>query len=119
MFSSLLSPGLIMFVSFCWSDPLQEAENALRMTQHKQREEDKDLMRDSCKTNTHTQRKCIVLTLCYGFTLAISKNVFSVVKDEDSDMDVPEDEGSDSDMEELQPSKPRSNRNGIMAGTQS
>ncbi|XP_076008929.1 clusterin-associated protein 1 homolog [Genypterus blacodes] len=63
----------------------EEAENALRMTQNKQREEEKDLMKDS-------------------------------LKDEDSDMDVPEDEGSDSDMEELQPSKPRSTRNGIMAG---
>ena len=43
---------------------------------------------------------------------------FSAVKDEDSDMDVPEDEGSDSDMEECRPSKPRPTRNGIMAGTQ-
>lgn len=33
-------------------------------------------------------------------------------------MDVPDDEGSDSDMEESRPSKPRPNRNGIMAGTQ-
>lgn len=43
--------------------------------------------------------------------------MFSAVKDEDSDMDVPEDEGSDSDMEESRPSKPRPTRNGIMAGT--
>lgn len=40
------------------------------------------------------------------------------VKDEDSDMDVPEDEGSDSDMEESRPSKPRPTQNAIMAGTQ-
>lgn len=40
------------------------------------------------------------------------------MKDEDSDMDVPEDEGSDSDVEESRPSKPRPTRNGIMAGTQ-
>lgn len=44
--------------------------------------------------------------------------MFPAVKDEDSDMDVPEDEGSDSDMEECRPSKPRPTRNGIMAGTQ-
>ena len=43
--------------------------------------------------------------------------VFPAVKDEDSDMDVPEDEGSDSDMDECRPSKPRPTRNGIMAGT--
>lgn len=42
--------------------------------------------------------------------------MFSAVKDEDSDMDVPEDEGSDSDMEDIRPSKPRPTRNGIMAG---
>lgn len=33
-------------------------------------------------------------------------------------MDVPEDEGSDSDMEECRPSKPRPTRNGIMTGMQ-
>lgn len=44
--------------------------------------------------------------------------MFSAVKDDDSDMDVPEDEGSDSDMEEIRPSKPRPTRNGIMAGTE-
>lgn len=42
--------------------------------------------------------------------------MFSAVKDDDSDMDVPEDEGSDSDMEESRPSKPRLTRNSIMAG---
>lgn len=31
-------------------------------------------------------------------------------------MDVPEDEGTDSDMEECRPSKPRPTRNGIVAG---
>ncbi|KAM7387993.1 hypothetical protein PAMP_024197 [Pampus punctatissimus] len=63
----------------------EEAENTLRMMQHKLREEERDLMRSS-------------------------------LKDEDSDMDVPEDEGSDSEMEECRPSKPRPTRNGIMAG---
>ncbi|XP_047443360.1 clusterin-associated protein 1 homolog isoform X2 [Mugil cephalus] len=63
----------------------EEAENTLRVMQHKLREEEKDLMKGS-------------------------------LKDEDSDMDVPEDEGSDSDIEEVRPSKPRPTRNGIMAG---
>uniref|UniRef100_A0A3Q1GFW3 Clusterin associated protein 1 n=1 Tax=Acanthochromis polyacanthus TaxID=80966 RepID=A0A3Q1GFW3_9TELE len=66
------------------SSPLQEAENTLRIMQHKLREEERELMKSSY---------------------------------EDSDMDVPEDEGSDSDMEESRPSKPRPTRNGIMAGT--
>ncbi|XP_040895858.1 clusterin-associated protein 1 homolog [Toxotes jaculatrix] len=64
----------------------EEAENTLRMMQHKLNEEKRDLTRSS-------------------------------LKDEDSDMDVPEDEGSDSDMEECRPSKPRPTRNSIMAGT--
>ncbi|XP_035502791.2 clusterin-associated protein 1 homolog isoform X2 [Scophthalmus maximus] len=38
------------------------------------------------------------------------------LKDEDSDMEVPDDEGSDSDIEESRPSKPRPARNGIMTG---
>ncbi|XP_029355565.1 clusterin-associated protein 1 homolog [Echeneis naucrates] len=63
----------------------EEAENTLRMMQHKLREEEQDLMRSS-------------------------------LKDEDSDMDVPEDEGSDSDIEESRPCKPRPTRNSIMAG---
>lgn len=42
----------------------------------------------------------------------------STVKDEDSDIDVPEDEGSDSDMEELRPAKPHLTRNGLMTGMQ-
>uniref|UniRef100_A0AAQ4PW87 Clusterin associated protein 1 n=1 Tax=Gasterosteus aculeatus aculeatus TaxID=481459 RepID=A0AAQ4PW87_GASAC len=44
-------------------------------------------------------------------------HLFSAVKDDDSDMDVPEDDGSDSDMEDCRPSKPRPTRNGILAGT--
>ncbi|XP_063351334.1 clusterin-associated protein 1 homolog isoform X1 [Pelmatolapia mariae] len=40
----------------------------------------------------------------------------SSLKDEDSDIDVPEDEGSDSDMEELRPAKPHLTRNGLMTG---
>lgn len=38
------------------------------------------------------------------------------VKDEDSDIDVPEDEGSGSDMEECHPFKPRPARNSFLAG---
>ncbi|KAM9763069.1 clusterin-associated protein 1 homolog isoform 2-T2 [Menidia menidia] len=63
----------------------EEAENTLRMMQHKLREEERELMKGS-------------------------------LKDEDSDLDVPEDEGSDSDLEESRPSKPRPKRNGLMAG---
>ncbi|KAM4549378.1 clusterin-associated protein 1 homolog [Odontesthes bonariensis] len=63
----------------------EEAENTLRMMQHKLREEERELMKGS-------------------------------LKDEDSDLDVPEDEGSDSDLEESRPSKPRPIRNGLMAG---
>ncbi|XP_072245396.1 clusterin-associated protein 1 homolog [Leuresthes tenuis] len=63
----------------------EEAENTLRMMQHKLREEERELMKGS-------------------------------LKDEDSDLDVPEDEGSDSDLEESRPSKPRPARNGLMAG---
>ncbi|KAM9560482.1 clusterin-associated protein 1 homolog [Salvelinus alpinus] len=40
----------------------------------------------------------------------------SGAKDEDSDMDIPEDEGSDSDMEDRRPSKPRPTRNVPMTG---
>ncbi|XP_069009478.1 clusterin-associated protein 1 homolog [Embiotoca jacksoni] len=63
----------------------EEAENTIRIMQHKLREEERDLMKNS-------------------------------LKDGDSDTDVPEDEGSDSDMEECRPSKPRPTRSGIMAG---
>ncbi|KAK7889825.1 hypothetical protein WMY93_025385 [Mugilogobius chulae] len=38
------------------------------------------------------------------------------LKDEDSDIDVPEDDGSDSDIEDSRPSKLRPTRNGILAG---
>ncbi|KAM3620117.1 uncharacterized protein V6R79_018481 [Siganus canaliculatus] len=40
----------------------------------------------------------------------------SSLKDDDSDMDDPEDDASYSDMEEFRPAKPRPTRNGIMAG---
>uniref|UniRef100_A0A1A7XW93 Clusterin associated protein 1 n=2 Tax=Iconisemion striatum TaxID=60296 RepID=A0A1A7XW93_9TELE len=63
----------------------EEAENNLRIVQHKLREKERDLMRGS-------------------------------LKDEDSDLDVPEDEGSDSDLEESRPSKPRPTRNALMGG---
>lgn len=63
----------------------EEAENVMRMMQHKLREEERDLMRSS-------------------------------LKDEDSDIDVPEDEGSGSDMEECHPFKPRPARNSFMTG---
>ncbi|XP_029905049.1 clusterin-associated protein 1 homolog isoform X2 [Myripristis murdjan] len=58
----------------------EEAENILRMMQHKLREEERNQMKSS-------------------------------LKDEDSDMDVLEDEGTDSDMEEYRPPKPRLTRN--------
>ncbi|KAI4828349.1 hypothetical protein KUCAC02_022445 [Chaenocephalus aceratus] len=64
----------------------EEAENTMRMMQNVLREEEE---RDLTKSS---------------------------LKDEDSDMDVPEDEGSDSDMEECRPSKPRPTRNGITTG---
>ncbi|XP_031715407.1 clusterin-associated protein 1 homolog isoform X1 [Anarrhichthys ocellatus] len=64
----------------------EEAENTLRMMQDVLREEEE---RDLTRSS---------------------------LKDEDSDMDVPEDDGSDSDMEECRPSKPRPARNGVMAG---
>ncbi|XP_033820920.1 clusterin-associated protein 1 homolog [Periophthalmus magnuspinnatus] len=38
------------------------------------------------------------------------------LKDEDSDIDVPEDDGSDSDIEDSRPSKLRPTRNGFLAG---
>ncbi|XP_024134230.1 clusterin-associated protein 1 homolog isoform X2 [Oryzias melastigma] len=63
----------------------EEAENTLRIMQHKLREEEHNLMKDS-------------------------------LKNEDSDLDVIEDEGSDSDLEESRPSKPRPMRNGLMTG---
>lgn len=40
------------------------------------------------------------------------------MKDEDSDIDVPEDEGSGSDMEEGHPFKARPARNSFMAGVE-
>nr|XP_046225021.1 clusterin-associated protein 1 homolog isoform X1 [Oncorhynchus gorbuscha] len=75
-------------------DRFEETENTLRMMQHKLREEERRLMRTGGDTRsvTHTS------------------------KDEDSDMDIPEDEGSDSDMEDRRPSKPRPTRNGPMTG---
>ncbi|TNN52562.1 Clusterin-associated protein 1 [Liparis tanakae] len=63
----------------------EEAENTLRMMQHVLREEEE---RDLTKSS---------------------------LKDEDSDMDVPEDDGSDSDVEECRPAKPRPARNGVTA----
>uniref|UniRef100_A0A3B3CJQ4 Clusterin associated protein 1 n=1 Tax=Oryzias melastigma TaxID=30732 RepID=A0A3B3CJQ4_ORYME len=63
----------------------EEAENTLRIMQHKLREEEHNLMKDS-------------------------------LKNDDSDLDVIEDEGSDSDLEESRPSKPRPMRNGLMTG---
>ncbi|KAJ8364151.1 hypothetical protein SKAU_G00129820 [Synaphobranchus kaupii] len=42
--------------------------------------------------------------------------VRSGAKDEDSDMDIPDDEGSDSEIEEHRPSKPRPTRNGPIPG---
>lgn len=44
--------------------------------------------------------------------------ISSEVTNEDSDLGVIEDEGSDSDLEESRPSKPRPMRNGLMTGKQ-
>ncbi|XP_037553753.1 clusterin-associated protein 1 homolog [Nematolebias whitei] len=63
----------------------EEAENNLRVMQHKLKEEERALLKDS-------------------------------LKDEDSDSEVPDDEGSDSDLEESRPFRPRPTRNGLMAG---
>ncbi|KAM9383860.1 clusterin-associated protein 1 homolog isoform 2-T2 [Pholidichthys leucotaenia] len=66
-------------------EQFEEAENTMRIMQHRLKEEERELMKGS-------------------------------LKEEDSDIDVPEDEGSDSDTEEFHPSKPHLTRNGIMAG---
>ncbi|XP_037830072.1 clusterin-associated protein 1 homolog isoform X2 [Kryptolebias marmoratus] len=93
----------------------EETENNLRIMQHKLREEERDLMRGSCEKSkhTHADAKSRVKT-----THIPSPNILFclAVKDEDSDLDVPEDEGSDSDLEESRPSKPRLTRNNLMAG---
>ncbi|KAK9519463.1 hypothetical protein VZT92_022191 [Zoarces viviparus] len=67
-------------------DRIEEAENTQRMMQDALREEEE---RDLTRSS---------------------------LKDEDSDMDVLEDDGTDGDMEECRPSKPRPTRNSIMAG---
>lgn len=53
---------------------------------------------------------------CLWFESALSFHLFPAVKDEDSDIDVPDDEGSGSDMEECHPFKPRPTRSSFMAG---
>uniref|UniRef100_A0A1A8B4F8 Clusterin associated protein 1 n=1 Tax=Nothobranchius furzeri TaxID=105023 RepID=A0A1A8B4F8_NOTFU len=90
----------------------EEAENNLRIVQHKLREKERDLMRGSCEKIKHTLN-------AYSNPFVQSQNsclLSLAVKDEDSDLDVLEDEGSDSDLEESRPSKPRLIRNGLMAG---
>uniref|UniRef100_A0A1A8LDU5 Clusterin associated protein 1 n=3 Tax=Nothobranchius TaxID=28779 RepID=A0A1A8LDU5_9TELE len=90
----------------------EEAENNLRIVQHKLREKERDLMRGSCEKIKHT------LT-AYSNPFVQSQNsclLSLAVKDEDSDLDVLEDEGSDSDLEESRLPKPRLTRNGLMAG---
>lgn len=100
------------------SSNLQEAENTLRMMQHKLRDEERDMMRSSCEKPTQTMS--IVLThVGFVFLLFFFNPTFLsffAVKDEDSDMEFPEDEGSDSDIEESRPSKPQLMRNSMLAG---
>uniref|UniRef100_A0A3P8WVH5 Clusterin associated protein 1 n=1 Tax=Cynoglossus semilaevis TaxID=244447 RepID=A0A3P8WVH5_CYNSE len=97
----------------------EEAENTLRMMQHKLRDEERDMMRSSCEKPTQTMS--IVLThVGFVFLLFFFNPTFLsffAVKDEDSDMEFPEDEGSDSDIEESRPSKPQLMRNSMLAGT--
>ncbi|XP_018590393.1 clusterin-associated protein 1 homolog isoform X1 [Scleropages formosus] len=64
----------------------EETENTLRAMQNKLREEERRLMRSGA------------------------------ARDEDSDMDIPEDEGSDSDIDDRRPSKPQPIRNVPVAG---
>ncbi|XP_048869724.1 clusterin-associated protein 1 homolog isoform X5 [Brienomyrus brachyistius] len=70
----------------------EETENTMRAMQQKLREEERRLMKSG------------------GVYL------LAAAKDEDSDMDIPEDEGSDSDIEERRPSKPHPFRNAPMLG---
>lgn len=52
--------------------PLQEAENTLRMMQHKLREEERDLMRSSCEKTTNNESKTIItLNLFLFFNIFI------------------------------------------------
>lgn len=64
----------------------------------------------------YTCYKQIKTNISLIMVLFLKYNMFPAVKDEDSDMDVPDDGGSDSDLEESRPSKPRPSRNGVMAG---
>jgi len=100
------------FSQFCKCNKLllQEAENTLRMMQHVLREEEeRDLTKSSRETTATVSH---MVSAGSGLT-----RLCSAVKDEDSDTDVPEDDGSDSDVEECRPAKPRPARNGVMAGT--
>lgn len=85
----------------------------MRMMQHKLREEERDLMRSSCKKNSSAHSDIFVYL---WFESALSFRFLPAVKDEDSDIDVPDDEGSGSDMEEGHPFKPRPTRSSFMAG---
>lgn len=90
---------------------LQEAENNLRVMQHKLKEDERALMKDSCEKTEQT------LKANENYFCPSPKMLSSLaVKDEDSDSEVPDDEGSDSDLEESRPFKPRPTRNGLMAG---
>nr|XP_023663891.1 clusterin-associated protein 1 isoform X1 [Paramormyrops kingsleyae] len=70
----------------------EETENAMRVMQQKLREEERRLMKSG------------------------GVHLLAAAKDEDSDMDIPEDEGSDSDIEERRPPKPHPLRNAPMPG---
>lgn len=71
-------------------------------------------MRQTHELNAKSNAIISIIFLCCHTLFFL---MFSAVKDEDSDMEVPDDEGSDSDIEESRPSKPRPARNGIMTGT--
>lgn len=87
----------------------------MRIMQQKLRQEERDLMWNSCETIHHTQKHTETL---FMIPHTFGKNPFLTVKDEDSDIDVPEDNDSDSDVEESRPSRPRLMRNSILAGMQ-
>lgn len=87
----------------------------MRMMQHKLREEERDMMRSSCEKNSSVHSDILVHL---WFESVPSFHFSPAVKDEDSDIDVPDDEGSGSDMEECHPFKPRPTRSSFMAGLQ-
>lgn len=84
------------------------------MMQHKLREEERELMRSSCEEE---QRELSHSPAYLWFECTLSYHFSLAVKDEDLDIDVPDDEGSGSDMEECHPFKSRP-RSSFMTGLQ-